>query len=393
MHGIRIGRALCLLMAVLLCIACSAGEVATVARVASTGSPASVKRMAVEKAVRYALSPATLSADVRRFNELVERFRQSIASIWGEEETRESSPTEYVKYTENYRSRATVDFDGGIITVETIADEKPLESLRNAIITTLLTPNDPRAVDLYSARAVTLGKEPFLLGEIRDFEGHNIRWHWRADRFAGKLIERNLRTRTVSEGGKLHLVRFVQIPMVPDHLEIRAAKYRTLVDRYARKYDLSGNLVYAIMKTESNFNPYAVSSAPAYGLMQIVSATAGSDVYRFLNNRQGSPSREFLFDPENNIHYGCAYLHLLASRYLKEIENPTAKEYCIIAAYNAGAGAVLRTFDSDRDRAPDRINMLQPLDVFETIRSQIAKEEARHYLVKVVTAKKAFVNY
>ncbi len=298
-----------------------------------------------------------------------------------------------MKYTQNYRSRATVDFDRGVVTVETIAEKDPLQSLRNSIVTTLLTPNDPRAVDLYSDREITLGKEPFLLGEIKDVDGQDIRWNWRAERFAQELIEKDLKTRAFLDKGTSHLVRFVEMQMVSDHLEIRAGKYKPLVDRYAKEYALSGNLVYAIIKTESNFNPYAVSSAPAFGLMQIVSSTAGSDVYRLLTNKKGSPSREFLFDPENNIRYGCAYLHILSSRYLKDIEDPINKEYCIIAAYNAGAGEVLRTFDSDRNRAPDRINMLKPLDVFETIQTQIAKEEARRYLVKVVNAKKEFVNY
>ncbi len=388
----KIVKFVSLLLGTMIVIACTAGEVATVARVASTGSPSSVKRMAVEKAVRYAVRPESISRDVRRFKSMIGRFRKAIANVWGKKETRESSPSEYVKYTQNYRSRATVDFDRGVITVETIAEKDPLKNLKNAIVTTLLTPNDPRAVDLYSDSEVTLGKEPFLLGEIKDVDSQDIRWAWRAERFAEQRIEKDLKTRAFSDEGESHLVRFVEMQMVSDHLEIRAGKYKALVDRYAKEYSLSGNLVYAIIKTESNFNPYAVSSAPAFGLMQIVSSTAGSDVHRLLNKR-GVPSREFLFDPENNIRYGCAYLYILSSRYLKDIENPITKEYCIIAAYNAGAGEVLRTLDSNRYQAPDRINMMEPLDVFETIRTQIPKEEARRYLVKVVNAKKEFVNY
>ncbi|NQU03636.1 MAG: DUF3393 domain-containing protein, partial [Syntrophaceae bacterium] len=238
---VKIGKVFLLLLGTMIIIACTAGEVATVARVASTGSPSSVKRMAIEKAVRYAVTPEALTRDVKRFKALVDRFRMAIAHVWGKEETRESSPTEYVKYTQNYRSRATVDFDRGVITVETIAKKDPLKSLKNAILTTLLTPNDPRAVDLYSDREVTLGEEPFLLGEIKDFDSQDIRWSWRAERFAQELIEKDLRTRTFSDEGKSHLVRFVEMQMVADHLEIRAGKYKALVDRYAKEYSLSGN--------------------------------------------------------------------------------------------------------------------------------------------------------
>lgn len=56
----------------------------------------------------------------------------------------------YVKYTQNYMSRTVVDFDNGTIVVETLDDKILKESLTNAIVTTLLTPDDPRSVDLFS---------------------------------------------------------------------------------------------------------------------------------------------------------------------------------------------------------------------------------------------------
>ena len=91
--------------------------------------------------------------------------------IWGKKEVKEPKPKEYVKYTQNYLSRASVDFDKGLITVETLDQTEPLKSLKNAIITTLLTPNDPRAVDLYSAKTIKLGGLPFLYGEVKDHSG------------------------------------------------------------------------------------------------------------------------------------------------------------------------------------------------------------------------------
>ena len=136
-----------------------------------------------------------------------------------------------------------------------------------------------------------------------------------------------------------------------------------------------------------------MSHAPAFGLMQVVPATAGQDVYRFLYHADGLPSREDLLNPEDNIRYGTAYLHLLQDRYLGEIKDPVSREYCVIAAYNAGAGAVLRTFDPDRDRAPDRINRMPPLDVLAVLRTELPSDEGRRYLVKVMDAKRDFVNF
>ncbi|MFC1814544.1 murein transglycosylase domain-containing protein [Thermodesulfobacteriota bacterium] len=178
---------------------CSKGDVVREDRIATTGDVISAQRMATEKVVNYAVNPKALKRDIKRFQKnfavLIKSFRKT------------------------------------------------------AISTTLLTPDDPRAVDLY-----------------------------------------------------------------------------------------------AIMKTESDFNPYALSHAPAFGLMQIVPATAGRDVSIYLE-KEGLPSDKFLFNPENNIKYGATYLHLLNYKYFKEINNPVSREYCVIAAYNTGAGNVLRTFD------------------------------------------------
>jgi membrane-bound lytic murein transglycosylase C len=378
-------------------LGCSAWDVARVTRIAVTGDVASAQRMAAEKAAGYAANPKALERDIKRFqkgfDEVLKSFRKSVGGVWGREEIKEPGTKEYVKYTQNYLSRASVDFDKGVITVETLDTEDTSKSLKNAIVTTLLTPDDPRAVDIYSAETVKLGETPFLYGEVKDREGKNIRWSWRAERFADYLVKGGLRTRRIEIEGGTKDVSYVTIPMVKDHLEVRAMKYKPFVERFAADFSVSKNLVYAIIKTESDFNPYAVSSAPAFGLMQIVPSTAGQDIYKFLNKSEGLPSEKFLFNSENNIRYGTAYLHLLNYRYLGDIEDPVSREYCVIAAYNTGAGNVLRTFDSERKMASQRINGLKPLEVFETLRTRLPSNEARRYLVKVMDAKKEFVNF
>jgi membrane-bound lytic murein transglycosylase C len=376
--------------------ACSTGEMVRVARIAATGDVASAELMAAEKAVKYASNPKALERDIKRFKKnyatLIKTFRKAVIVVWGKKEAKEPKPKEYVKYTQNYLSRASIDFDKGIIAVETLDQNARVKSLKNAIITTLLTPDDPRAVDLYSAKTVKLGKTPFLYSEVKDHEGKNIRWSWRAERFADYLINNRIQSRKFKTGGKTMIVNYVTIEMVKDHLHVRAQKYRPLVERFAERFTVSKNLVYAIMKTESDFNPFAVSDAPAFGLMQIVPETAGRDVHTYLN-RNGLPSRNFLFNPDNNIEYGTAYLHLLYQKYLTGIHNPVSREYCVIAAYNTGPGNVLRTFDRDRKRAPARINSLDPLDVYNKLRRKLPHAETRRYLAKVMDAKKNFVNF
>ena len=374
--------------------ACSGKDAARLARGAVSGDAGVLEALAMDKAAHYALDPQALQKDFEAFARLVEKFRRAVEQVWGRDEHKEPRQKQYVKYLQNYLSRALVDFDGGLVTVETLDPKNPTESLQNAIVTTLLTPEDPRAVDLYSAREVEIGPTPFLLGEVKDHEGRDIRWRWRAERFAAHLLAHGHQERSLSAGGASRSIHYVEIPMVQDHVQIRVQRYRSWVQTAAREFDVSGNTIYAVIHTESSFNPYAVSSAPAYGLMQVVPATAGRDVYRHLNGTDGVPDRQFLLQPSNNIRYGTAYLHLLGHQYLKDIRHPVSREYCVIAGYNAGVGTVLRTFDTlpRRPQAVQTINRQTPQDVYQALRTKMSSREGRRYLKKVLDAKKAFVN-
>jgi membrane-bound lytic murein transglycosylase C len=78
----------------------------------------------------------------------------NVKEKWGSKEVKLPEKKKYVKYTQNYRSRAIVDFDRGQITVETLEEMNPRESLSRAVVTTLLTPQDPRVVDVFSDKDV-----------------------------------------------------------------------------------------------------------------------------------------------------------------------------------------------------------------------------------------------
>ncbi|WP_250645456.1 membrane-bound lytic murein transglycosylase MltC [Salidesulfovibrio onnuriiensis] len=371
--------------------ACSRYDAVRLARVAASGDPvAAAQSLATSKATSYAMNPKALERDLKAFKSLLEKFIKAVGGEWGTDDVELPSTKRYVKYTQNYRSRALVDFDTGMVTVETVDTKNPRKSLREAIVITLLTPSDPRAVDLYSSKPVELGETPFLLGEVLDQDDKQIRWEWRAGRFADHLVADKIRTRTSDSGKTVH---YVGIPMVRDHLHVRAAKYRTYVQAAAERFKISRNLIYAIMKVESDFNPFAVSSAMAIGLMQVVQKTAGGDVYRMLHGKQGYPSRQALFTPSTNITYGSGYLYLLQYRYLAGVNDPVSREYCVIAGYNGGAGGVLRAFHKDKSIAAQRINSMNPAQVYEKLRKDLPYDETKRYLYKVLNAKKEFVNF
>ncbi|MBI4832577.1 MAG: lytic transglycosylase domain-containing protein [Candidatus Lindowbacteria bacterium] len=96
-----------------------------------------------------------------------------------------------------------------------------------------------------------------------------------------------------------------------------------IIKIYARQYGVSSALVKAVIKAESDYNPYAVSSAGARGLMQLMPSTALE------------MQVEDIFDPIQNIGGGVQYLSRMLELFNGDIE-------LSLAAYNAGPGAVLR---------------------------------------------------
>lgn len=394
---VKIGRRIALILIPVLSLlsACSISDIQSMIRAIRAGDTRVVKKVAAKKAVRYATDPDALKQDIvqfkARFRKKLDDFQALIRDIWGEKKPKTPSNKEYVKYTQKYKSRAIVNFEKGVISVETLDEKNPKASLQKAIVSTLLTPYDPSGVDLYSDKEVEFTGKPYLYGEIKDHDGKNIRWRWRAERFAKYLVKNELKTRPSSIKEGPEIVYYVHIAMVKSHLDVRAEKYRPQVKSQAERFGISSGLIYAIMETESSFNPYAVSPAPAFGLMQIVPTSAGRDAWRFLKDEDGIPSRQYLFNPKNNIEMGTAYLHLLDSRYLEGIKNPVSREYCVIAAYNTGSGNVLKAFSSNRKRAVDIINRMAPDKVYQKLRSSLSSQEARRYVMKVAEAKKRYV--
>ncbi|MDB1124914.1 membrane-bound lytic murein transglycosylase MltC [Vibrio algarum] len=331
--------------------------------------------------------PGQFQKDQGALDALIGSFSGNIEKRWGSHEIRMAGKINYVKYIDNYLSRSEVNFSAGTIVVETVSPTDPKKHLKNAIITTLLTPDDPASVDLFSSSSITLEGQPFLYKQVIDHEKQPIQWRWRANRYADYLIANQLKTKNVD----FKKAYYVEIPMVKEHYQVRSYKYANIVQKASQKYDIPEDLIYAIIKTESSFNPYAVSWANAYGLMQVVPKTAGADVFKLVKKKPGIPTPEYLFDPEKNIDTGTAYFYILKNRYLKDVKNTLSLEYSMISAYNGGTGGVLNTFDrGSRSRAMTQLNSLQPNQVYWALTQKHANSEARKYLQKVTNFKKEF---
>jgi len=368
---------------------CSVSDYQIITQAVVSKNPSSaLKSYAYRKRNYYLTHPKALVRDVKsfiyHFNLEVKKFTKAI-SIWQNPEKPHTKTL--VKYSNHYKARAIINFDKGYVKVETI-DKNYKTVLQKALVNTMLMPEDPQSVDLFSDR-IKLNGRPFLAGQIYDFEGKMVLYQWRANRYAKWLIKHRLHSYSV----KRQKVYFVTFNLAKNSENIRAKRYLPYVRRESKTFHISRSLILGIIKTESDFNPYAVSYVPAFGLMQIVPTTAGVEGYERAYGYKHIPSREFLFVPKNNIKIGTAYLNILFYRYLKNIKNPVSKEYCAIAAYNSGIGNVLRVFSIRRDRAYYVINSLTPREVYKRLTMRLPTDEGRRYLPKVLKHKKMFIGY
>ncbi|MDR3043929.1 MAG: transglycosylase SLT domain-containing protein, partial [Desulfovibrio sp.] len=193
----------------------------------------------------------------------------------------------------------SVSFAGGGVAVSTVDGHRPVDAMADA--SPMILPGlDPLRAEGGRAGEPTLVAEPVFYGEALDQTGRPLRWS-RGE--TARLLARECAAtrRSVVTGVRRPVYggasREMFAAATPEQMLLRARQYRDMVDRYARRYNLSPRLVLAIMHAESGFNPNAVSPAQALGLMQIVPETAGGEVHAYLHGSPGQPPRDALFDP------------------------------------------------------------------------------------------------
>ena len=320
-------------------------------------------------------------------------YRKEVGAYW--EKPKLSTKKTWVAYTKDNKTRTNVNFEKETIVVETIATSPEAAKKQLQIALAKLVTIDTKTVQESDPLEIKLSKikkpstvatsevkaEPILSTVIFDKSPSQEK----VISYVKKHTKNSQITSVKSNKIKHARVYSVAVSLPKDTMVKRSKIYHKEVKKQALRQELPMPLVFAIMHSESSFNPRARSHIPAYGLMQIVPKSAGIDTYKYLYKKKKLVSGKYLYDSTNNITMGTAYLHILYYRYLKHIKNPDSRLYCTIAAYNTGAGNIAWAFTKTHNmkKAAPLINKLTPKQVYNKLLRDLRYDEPKHYLKKV----------
>jgi len=368
-----------------------------------------------------------------------QRLKAEAEAVWGQDDAALPTQSVWVDYSDDMQSRRQFDFEEGVLKIEQIVDDTATQAdLLDSLVASVAEAESDTDADLSEKDAVlnyakeTLAAQDIALGEAPAasnapvLEGlmalENTEVAASIETQLGSALQAPVEANTetnaetgnvaanapdqgaeaepssseitvssaiLSSGAKKVTVT---IPFAVDYLSESAQRYQNQVIEEANRRGLPPSLVYAIMETESHFNPRARSHIPAFGLMQLVPSSGGLDAYHYVYGEKLVLGPEYYFNPGQNVELGTAYLDLLLTRYLRAVENEESRTLCAIAAYNTGAGNVARSFSggtSVRGAAP-LINALEPEAVYEHLIANLPYEETRNYVKKVTKARERY---
>ena len=355
-----------------------------------------------------------------------QRLSKEVAATWGSDDVKLPQQKQWVDYTSDLAGRRVVDFEAGTVEIEQIVEidatdtAEALATITNQIMGQLDAARtdsqqdfaDKDLVMQYAreelaekevamAPVAELPEAPVLDKAIRPVAEADLAAAIKAalDGTPPDTVETTdaqppLRAAMLPVGATRKKVS-VTLPFQPNYRQSLAEQYFAAIAREARRQELAPSLLLAVMETESAFNPRATSGVPAYGLMQLVPTSGALDAYLFVYGERMLLDPEYLYNPDQNVELGSAYLALLQNRYLRHIDNPRNKELCAIAAYNTGASNVARAFTGEKSvKAAARIiNAMEPDAVYNHLRANLPYEETRNYIRKVTKAQEKYARY
>ncbi len=351
-----------------------------------------------------------IEEDFNKYNKIIAEelklYKKNLEQYW--KDGRIPDKNVWIEYSDDFSKRKIVDFEKNTITIESYVDKNTslekiqknfmkdfgnliLEDISSAYkkdkLMEIVEKRFERELNNYT-RGNT-DKKPLLADIYLEKDGNKDLILTKKDIIKTLEIAKNevkkemIKEKDVKGKNK----KIVSITMnMPSNTTLKKAKsFEDDVLKYSKKEKIAPNLVYAIIHSESSFNPMARSHIPAYGLMQIVPKSAGLDISKRIYGNEKILSPKFLYNSSNNIMAGTTYLNILYYSYLANIKDELSRYYCTIAAYNTGAGNVARTFTKSTNikEASKIINKMSPKEVYNKLLKDLPYDETKNYLKKV----------
>ena len=313
---------------------------------------------------------------VKRVNAQREELEKRVERQW--DVFQDSNNKEWVDYNDDMDTRSRVDYEKGEIDVETLIPVEELNENPQKKAKELAEEKIKKQIEKVLS-ADNEVKTEALKDQIKDPKGKVITKK-NSEEYVEKYVAPKMKVEekpVVAKDGVPRLKVKVKIKMVPEHLRVRAEKYKGQVSKYADEYKLDPALVYAVIHTESFFNPMAKSYIPAYGLMQLVPRSGAMDAYYYLYKEKKLLPPDYLYNPDNNVMLGATYLHILLSRYLANVNDHANRQTLSIAAYNWGTGRIQKNIVKKHE-----VDELSHEEVVRLI-DEVAPKETRDYVEKV----------
>lgn len=236
-------------------------------------------------------------------------YKRQAALIWGEKDAGIPDSKTWISYRDGLYERSIVDFEQGTVLVQIAikredANQRELvrKRIQQAVLNTLNQQVDRRSIIAMAAQPIAPdGPGPAVLkDQVAKEDGTSLNMNEVVEFAAAASYTVDEKVIT-GKDGQHRVVISKRLKLVSDHILKRALKYRDTVDRHSSLRKVARELVFAIMETESVFNPTARSNAPAFGLMQLVPSSGARDAYRYIYKQDRIVSDTYLYVPANNI--------------------------------------------------------------------------------------------
>ena len=355
----------------------------------------------------------------KSLNEGFEKYKKELSNYWKNPEL--STKTTFVEYSKDKKVRKKIDYKNNFVKIDVIAKNK--KEAQKEMVKSFYSLSREDTNDAFTKNPVlsSVNKKMENNPKLKSFIKNNppskepliADMIFKTPPTTKEVVNysiKKIKNKPIKvEKSKLPEMKVysIKIHLPPKGYLKKAKIFKLDVLKRGSQFKLPPEFIFAIIQTESSFNPMARSYIPAFGLMQIVPQTAGADAYKMLTGKKRILTPSYLYNSHNNILIGSAYLKKIYYGYFRGIKDPTSRLYCTITAYNTGIGNVACAFNSiskkngvticsrkrgdyNIKKAVQKINKLSSDEVYTHLLQNLKYDEPKNYLKRV---RKRYLNY